>query len=186
MDKMEIPKDLVKAKKENNLFLFVGFFFLLLSFNVSAQKQKEQIKEIKTEDEYTSLYWTLKGDDALEKNKFEDACSFYEIATKRNPENAAAFYNWAYALNTLARMKQDKKLLKQAFEKAEKAYKINPKYSYNLSCAYALLKKKKKALHYLDESLKNKRIDVDYVLNDEDWKNYLADKDFIKLINKYK
>jgi len=41
-------------------------------------------------------------------------------------------------------------------------------------------------LYYLEDSLKNKRIEVDWVLNDEDWKNYFADNDFINLLNKYK
>ena len=121
-----------------------------------------------------------------DENLFEQAFEKFEKATQINPEYATAFDGWGIALSCLAKIKQDENLFEQALEKWEKVYEINPKKLYNLSCGYALLGKKEQALHYLEESLKNKTIEIDFVINDDDWKNYLADKDFIDLIDKYR
>ncbi len=45
---------------------------------------------------------------------------------------------------------------------------------------------KERTLMYLDNSLSNEEIKVDFVEKDDDWKDYHQDKEFIKLINKYK
>jgi len=121
-----------------------------------------------------------------DKKLFKESIKKYEKATKLNPNNDLAYTNWGIALSYLANMRQDVNLFEQAFEKYEQAFKINPKNTYNLSCGYALLGKKEKALHYLGESLENKRITVDWVLKDEDWKNHLTDNEFINLLTKYK
>ena len=56
--------------------------------------------------------------------------------------------------------------------------------SYNLACAYAMKKDKGNALRYLSEALNNKEIKVSFVEDDEDWKFYKNDKEFINLLNK--
>ena len=42
------------------------------------------------------------------------------------------------------------------------------------------------ALSYLEKSLRKQEQAIDYVLKDEDWVNYLQDKDFLKLIDRYR
>ena len=58
--------------------------------------------------------------------------------------------------------------------------------SYNLACTYALLRKKESALKYLEESLEKHFISEAYVKEDNDWADYLEDKDFKSLLAKYK
>ena len=85
------------------------------------------------------------------------------------------------------RLKEDENLIIESIKKSKIAYQLNPlEKSYNLACSYALAKNKKEALNYLEESLKNKATEIDYIIKDEDWKDYLLDKDFIDLIEKYK
>ena len=168
---------LAKVKQDETLFQ-------------QAFEKYEKATQINPEDAFLFYNWgyalsalaNMKQDETL----FKQACEKYEKATQINPDNADAFYNWGLVLSELAKMKQDETLFKHAFEKYEKAIQINPELTYNPSCSYALLGEKEKALHYLEESLKNKIIEIDWVLNDDDWKNYHSDDDFIHLINKYK
>ena len=51
---------------------------------------------------------------------------------------------------------------------------------------YALKKIKNQALKYLDIALSKNEIPITDVLKDEDWKEYLEDEGFLKLIEKYK
>ena len=120
----------------------------------------------------------IKKDEKLFELSFEK----YEKAISINDKYDSAFYNWGLALCNLAKIKQDEKLILEGIEKCKIAYQLNSENSYNLACGYALIKNKKEALHYLEETLKNKNEEIDYILNDEDWKNYLEDKDFIDLI----
>jgi hypothetical protein len=55
-----------------------------------------------------------------------------------------------------------------------------------LSCIYALKRDEEKALRYLNLSLSENEIDTVFVEKDEDWKEYLSNKNFRKLIEKYK
>ena len=72
-----------------------------------------------------------------------------------------------------------------AFDKFKKAIEYGAS-SYNLSCIYALKKEKELALKYLNISLKNKEINIDFVEKDEDWTFYLKDTDFIELLDSYR
>ena len=129
----------------------------------------------------------IKQDEKEKEKLFELTCEKLEKATIINNKNDSAFYNWGCVLFNLAKIKQDEKLILKGIEKCKIAYQLNPlENSYNLACGYALIKNKKEALYYLEETLKNKGGEIDYILNDEDWKDYLSDKDFINLIEKYK
>ncbi|HHG84516.1 MAG TPA: hypothetical protein ENJ82_07195 [Bacteroidetes bacterium] len=112
----------------------------------------------------------------------------YEKAIEIKPDVHEAFNNWGISLGRLAGTKEGKAaeaLYKEAIEKYKKAIE-NGGSSYNLSCIYALKGEKENALHYLNMSLSNREIDVDFVNKDEDWEAYWDDVEFIALINKYK
>ncbi|MBL4774282.1 MAG: hypothetical protein JKX98_12110 [Alcanivoracaceae bacterium] len=81
--------------------------------------------------------------------------------------------------------KESEQLYKQAFDKFKKAIEYGAS-SYNLSCTYALKKEKENALRYLNISILNNEIDIDFVENDEDWQYYLKDIEFIELLNSYR
>ncbi len=96
--------------------------------------------------------------------------------------------NWGTYLGNLAKTKEGKEadeLYKEAFEKFQKAIEYGAS-SYNLSCIYALKGENESALQYLNISLSNGEIDTCFVENDEDWKDYLENEEFIELLKKYK
>lgn len=157
----------------------------------------ETKSKINNENDYSFANWgrflyklaELKDDKKEKEKLFESACEKYEKATIINDKNDGAFTSWGTTLFYLARIKQDESIYKQAFEKWLKSYEINSKNSFNVSYGYALFGDKENALKYLEEALKNKRLDYDfYVLNDTDevWQKYFSDKDFLDLIEKYK
>lgn len=45
---------------------------------------------------------------------------------------------------------------------------------------------KVEALRILELCFSKKEIEIDFVLKDDDWKEFLDDVDFINIINKYK
>ena len=76
-------------------------------------------------------------------------------------------------------------LYKEAFEK----YKLAIKYggdAYNLSCLFAIRNQKAEALKYLEHTLARNEITVDFVEQDEDWKELRNDPDFQDLLSRYK
>jgi tetratricopeptide (TPR) repeat protein len=121
--------------------------------------------------------------ESLYKQAFEK----YKKAIDIKPDKSEAIYNWGNALASLAKTKtgrESEELYSQALEKLTIAMEVGG-WCYNLSCLYALRKNKKEALLYLEKSLNNQEVDAQTVKNDEDWKNYNSDKDFIELLNKY-
>jgi len=170
--------DLAKMKEDQTLF-------------EQAFKKYEKATRINPKNTDAFCNWGLAFSDLAKMKQaevfflFMQAGEKYEKAIQINPDDADVLYNWGDLLSNLAEMKRDENLFEQAFEKWKKACRINPEYSYNLSCVYASLGEKEKALHCLEESLKHKTIESEFILNDSDWENYLADEDFIHLINKY-
>jgi tetratricopeptide (TPR) repeat protein len=159
---------------------------------IKLEKQLAEVKErIEKENKENnrinslSLKYEKEGLEYLLDGNYERSVEKFLVSTEFNENNNSAFCYWGTAIFELARMKQDENLYEQAIEKYEKTCKINYRY-FTLSCFFASLEKKEKALHYLEESLRNKQIEVNLVLDDDDWKNYLNDNDFIFLINKYK
>jgi tetratricopeptide (TPR) repeat protein len=111
----------------------------------------------------------------------------YQKAVEIKPDNHEALYNWGTDLGNLAKTKAGKEaedLYHQSFEKYQKAFELGGK-CYNLACFYAIKDNKQDALFYLDLSLKKKEISTSFVQSDEDWTNFLQDKDFIEIMNKY-
>ncbi len=128
---------------------------------------------LKTGQEAESLYL-----EAIEKLK---------KATELNPDYADAYYNWGAVLLNLAKLKEGEEktqILNAALEVSKKAAELGGG-CYNLACVYALLNDKPNALKYLEISLENNEFPLNDIKNDEDWKEYREDKDFIALLSKY-
>ena len=77
------------------------------------------------------------------------------------------------------------KLYQEAFKKYNLAIKHGGK-SYNLACLFAIRNQKAEALKYLEQTLARKEITIDFVEQDEDWKNLRNDPDFQDLLSRYK
>ncbi len=119
---------------------------------------------------------------------YEQAFEKFEKAIAIKPDKHDAWNNWGTSLGNLAKTKEGQAaeaLYEQAFEKFEKAIEYGAS-SYNLSCILVLQGDLKKALKYLEISLLNNEITVDFVKRDEDWVEYLKNKEFIALLNKFK
>ncbi|PHR70057.1 MAG: hypothetical protein COA67_09010 [Lutibacter sp.] len=122
----------------------------------------------------------LTSDIELFKESFEK----YEEALKLKPKDKNIYYNYGTAILDLAKLTLDKEMFKKSMLFLEKGYKLGGE-GYNLACAYAMMKDKENALKYLQESLEEEQITTAKVLADDDWKEYLEDKDFIKIIESH-
>ena len=157
-------------------------------FNLSFEKY-QQASKLNPKDD--SIFYNL-GNALLylarlneDENLFNLSFEKYEQASKLNPKKDSIFNNWGTALWDLAKLKEDENLFNLSFKKLSKAIELGGK-KYNLACFYAVKNKKKEALELLDDSLKEKEIKASFVLDDEDWILLKEDKDFLKIINKYK
>ena len=119
---------------------------------------------------------------------YKEAIEKYKLATTYKKNFQDAYYNWGNALFELAKTKSEseaKELYKEACEKYNLAIKHGGK-SYNLACLYAIRNQKAEALKYLEQTLSRKEITIDFVEQDEDWKNLRNDPDFQHLLSRYK
>ena len=119
---------------------------------------------------------------------YKEAFEKYKLATTYKKDKHKAYYNWGVALVELAKTKSGNKageLYKEAFEKYNEAIKHGGK-SYNLACLYAIRNQKAEALKYLEQTLSRNEFTVDFVEQDEDWKNLRNDPDFQDLLSRYK
>lgn len=76
-------------------------------------------------------------------------------------------------------------LHKEAIEKYNEAIKHGGE-SYNLACLYAIRNQKAEALKYLERTLARNEITVEFMEQDEDWKELRNDPDFQDLLSRYK
>ena len=119
---------------------------------------------------------------------YKEAIDKYEQATQNKHDFYEAYDNWGLALMELAKTKSGNKaeeLHKEAFEKYNETIKHGGK-SYNLACLYAIRNQKAEALKYLEQTLARNEITVEFVEQDEDWKNLRNDPDFQDLLSRYK
>ena len=129
---------------------------------------------------------TKSGNEAEEL--YKEACEKYNLATTYKKDFHQAYDNWGLALMELAKTKsgsEAEKLYEEALEK----YKLVVKYggdTYNLACLYAIRNQKAEALKYLDIALSRNEYTVEFVEQDEDWKNLRNDPDFQHLLSRYK
>lgn len=112
----------------------------------------------------------------------------YKMAIEYDKDSHDIYDNWGNSLGKLASLSDgvlSEEYLKQAFEVLHKSVELGGR-KYNLACCYAKQQNRPQAFNYLEESLKNKEYNSTMILNDEDWKAYLEDPDFLALIQKYK
>jgi tetratricopeptide (TPR) repeat protein len=118
---------------------------------------------------------------------YKEAIEKVKKAIEIDPTSMSAFKNWChYIIASTKKLPsgQRKAYLEMALEKAKVAFELGDS-GYNLACCYALLNDKEKALNYLKGVLERKSADINMILQDDDWKNYLDDDDFKALIKAY-
>jgi tetratricopeptide (TPR) repeat protein len=112
----------------------------------------------------------------------------YQKAIEIKSDYHEAFNNWGtflcYYSEIVQNSEKSKELSEEAIEKIQKAVE-NGSSSYNLSCLYAIKQNKKDALKYLRDTLEKGHIQTQFVLQDEDWKAYWEDPDFLALIDEF-
>ena len=151
----------------------------------------QRVIDIKPDDHEAFKNWgahlgnlarTKEGKEA--EKLYNQAFDKFQKAIDIKPDMHEAFNSWGMYLGELAKTKEGKEaeeLYNQAIGKCQKAIEYGASH-YNLSCIFAHKGEKEHALKYLDISLSKNEIDVDFVQKDEDWKAFLDDDDFIKLI----
>ena len=119
---------------------------------------------------------------------YKEACEKYKLATTYKKDKHEAYYNWGITLVELAKTKsgsEAEELHKEAFKKYNLAFKYGGG-AYNLACLYAIRNQKAEALKYLDIALSRNEITINFVEQDEDWKELRNDPDFQDLLSRYK
>ena len=119
---------------------------------------------------------------------YKEACKKYDKAITYKQDFYEAYYNWGVALMELAKTKsgsEAEELHKEAFEKFKEAIKHGGD-AYNLACLFAIRNQKEEALKYLEQTLARNEITVEFVEQDEDWKELRNDPDFQDLLSRYK
>ena len=132
------------------------------------------------------LAMTKSGNEAEEL--YKEACKKYDKAITYKQDYHEAYNNWGVALMELAKTKsgsEAEELHKEAFKKYNLAFKYGGG-AYNLACLYAIRNQKAEALKYLDIALSRNEITINFVEQDEDWKNLRNDPDFQDLLSRYK
>ena len=110
------------------------------------------------------------------------------MATTYKKDFHQAYDNWGLALVELANTNSGSEaetLYNEAVEKFKLAIKHGGD-AYYLACLYAIRNQKAEALKYLDIAFLRSEITVDFVEQDEDWKNLHNDSDFQHLLSRYK
>lgn len=204
-DERKINKLYEKAKKLNkqkinnslsDLFNDWGNFFSDLvkekndiSLYKQAFRKYEIASKLNLKNENIFYNWgtalsNLAKNENHDENLYNQAFKKYETAFEINPKDMDALYNWGTSLFNLAKVNNDKNLYNQAFEKLNKAMELGSD-SYNLACLYSIKEDKGNALKLLEKSLQNKDIEINYIIEDEDWSNFKKDEDFKEIIKKY-
>lgn len=119
---------------------------------------------------------------------YKEAIGKFEIAVSLNPEDFSPYNNWGLSLVRLAdtcdSSTEKKKLYDEAYEKfilsSEKGGEV-----YDISTLF-LDVDFEKALYFLDKSLSSGEVDVDKVEKDEEWKEYLDEKELKEVLDRYR
>ena len=133
-----------------------------------------------------ALAKTKSGSEA--ETLYNEAFEKFKKATTYKKDKHEAYYNWGNALVKLAKTKSGSEaetLYNEAVEKFKLAIKHGGD-AYYLACLCAIRNQKAEALKYLERTLSRKEITVDFVEQDEDWKNLRNDPDFQDLLSRYK
>ena len=128
---------------------------------------------------------TKSGNEA--EKLYTEASEKYKLATTYKKDKHEAYYNWGITLSDLAKTKSGSEaetLYNEAVEKFKLAIKHGGD-AYYLACLCAIRNQKAEALKYLEQTLARNEITVDFVEQDEDWKNLRNDPDFQDLLSRY-
>lgn len=179
--------------KTNKLFFSFAPSSMKRNQSVSGDKEisvlVNEIDSIKTESQYTSNDWLLKGLNAQLNYQYEDACFYYKKASEINPNNDYRIYlNWGVALvqlySSLKSLQSHKDYILKLFDKADSIQKGCA--DYNISCLYALLMDKKNFLLYLKRAIEgSKELSRNYIEAEADFSVFHSDPDFIKVLDNY-
>ncbi|WP_462346518.1 SIR2 family protein [Alloprevotella tannerae] len=118
---------------------------------------------------------------------YKEAFEKYKLATTYKKDLHQAYNNWGIALSDLAKTKsgnEAEKLYKEAFGKYNETIKYGGD-AYNLACLCAIRNQKAEALKYLEQTLSRNEYTVEFVEQDEDWKELRNDPDFQDLLSRY-
>ena len=129
---------------------------------------------------------TKSGNEA--EKLYKEAFEKYNKATTYKKDYHKAYNNWGIALSNLAKTKSGSEaeiLYNEAAEKIKLAIKHGGD-AYYLACLCAIRNQKAEALKYLERTLARNEITVEFVEQDEDWKNLRNDPDFQDLLSRYK
>ena len=119
---------------------------------------------------------------------YKEAIEKYKLATTYKKDKQEAYNNWGFALMELAKTKSGSEA-EILYNEAAKKIKLAIKHggdAYYLACLYAIRNQKAEALKYLERTLSRNEITIDFVEQDEDWKNLRNDPDFQDLLSRYK
>jgi tetratricopeptide (TPR) repeat protein len=163
-------------------------------YNTAFEKYK---KAIVIKPDFHEVYYNwgnalitlLEGKEGKEVEKlYEQVINMYKKVVEIKPDFSEALMKLGLASYALAEIKQDKDaedLYNQTFENFKQAIKYENN-AYKFAGFYKLEKEKDKALFFLDKSLSNNEVEVEFVEKDDAWKDYRNDKDFIEILNKYR
>ena len=130
-----------------------------------------------------SYEFNLKGVRGSKDADYDSAIKYYKIVFEKDP-------NFLYAPFNIGLIYAKQKKYKDAIAITQKALKNlkapNEKAYYNLACFYSLDGQKKKAIKYLEKSIKQGFRDFNKIESDTDFKNIRDEKKYKKLIKKYK
>ncbi|WP_175621414.1 tetratricopeptide repeat protein [Chryseobacterium schmidteae] len=157
-------------------------------FKESFEKYK-RASELDPKDASNFYNWGIALSDlARQQNNealFKESIEKYERALELNPKYADALSNLGTTLIELGKLINENKYFEEALKISKKQYNLEGD-PYNMSCAFALLSDKENALKYLNETLDKNLITLVHINEDDDWKAFRNDEDFISLINHYK
>ena len=134
----------------------------------------------------SELAKTKSGNEA--EKLYKEAFEKYNLATTYKKDLHQAYNNWGVVLCQLAKTKSNseaKELINEAIKKFQQAVEYGGD-AYNLACLYAIRNQKAEALKYLDIALSRNEITINFVEQDEDWKELRNDPDFQDLLSRYK
>jgi len=113
-----------------------------------------------------------------DKNNIDFEISFYENTLKESPD-------FIEAMMALADLYTKKGLLREGLNLDERLSRLrpdDPMIFYNLACSYALLNNPYAALNAAKKAIELGYDDFDYLYNDPDMANLLADKQFCEYL----
>ena len=108
------------------------------------------------------------------QKKYDKTLQYTEIALELNPENVVAVIARSIALASTGKKNEARQLLD--------ANRRLFKEDYQKACVYAVLREKEEALKYLSKTLESNPHNRVTVRFDPDFRLYLRDPEFIKLV----